>query len=665
MSKTVHKSGNRTFLYGIVITVLGILSVSGSVFAAVPFDLVKAQPGEAYAVRSCDIDADGYEDIIYSGRVDCNLYIMFGKSDGTYEERVEYPMCATFFEEVYFNDDNQLDIVASGIFNHYFLLNNGDRTFTIDSLAHNYTNNGGISAGYINGDAYTDIITTADSANLCYIMYGDGQGGILSTQTLPYEALSTYVSDFNNDYIDDFIILDKYGHGQIVINNGDGTFTADGTFNMVGVTLTNSIVNPFADFNHDGNADFAFVTNGNPPPNSQILIGFGDGNGGINDITTIDLPGQASYSISISDIDRDHNLDLVIADWTHSDFDIWLGDDNGEFTRDESVSLNSIDCAFAIAAADLNRDGNPDFVAGGAFFYSDSMITIINQLPAKEILPDIMEATAYNNARITIENPDGFEIDPNYCTVSGGDFHKVDWNDDQKLDERIVDRNLQYGTYTVNITAKPTSTPGDLFNADIKIGGETFTLFKDHPVPPVSVSKSGEKIYEEYSFPFYYGETGPISPATGKQALTNVTFDWSGLGMTGSQYQIVIDDRFDFSSPEVDLDNLTEPSYQSTDQLDAGSVYYWKVRAYDGGQWGEYAGPFAVNIKDGICGDLTGNGIVDILDVLFFIDYKFKGGPAPSVPALADCNNDGTVNIMDIIRIISFKFKNGPEPVCP
>ncbi len=66
-----------------------------------------------------------------------------------------------------------------------------------------------------------------------------------------------------------------------------------------------------------------------------------------------------------------------------------------------------------------------------------------------------------------------------------------------------------------------------------------------------------------------------------------------------------------------------------------------------------------------ICGDINDDDIVNILDIIFLIDYKFKGGPAPETMASADVNSDGLVNILDIIYLIDYKFKGGPEPNCP
>ncbi len=65
-----------------------------------------------------------------------------------------------------------------------------------------------------------------------------------------------------------------------------------------------------------------------------------------------------------------------------------------------------------------------------------------------------------------------------------------------------------------------------------------------------------------------------------------------------------------------------------------------------------------------VCGDVNDDNAVNILDIIFLIDYKFKEGPAPAYPGLADVNYDGLINILDIIYLIDFKFKGGPEPDC-
>ena len=70
------------------------------------------------------------------------------------------------------------------------------------------------------------------------------------------------------------------------------------------------------------------------------------------------------------------------------------------------------------------------------------------------------------------------------------------------------------------------------------------------------------------------------------------------------------------------------------------------------------------NCIDYTCGDLNQDKIINILDIISFIDYKFKEGPEPFPIGSGDVNNDETLNVLDIIYLIDYKFKGGPLPVC-
>jgi len=65
------------------------------------------------------------------------------------------------------------------------------------------------------------------------------------------------------------------------------------------------------------------------------------------------------------------------------------------------------------------------------------------------------------------------------------------------------------------------------------------------------------------------------------------------------------------------------------------------------------------------CGDANSDEFVNILDVVYLINFKYKGGPAPDPLVSADVNNDEQVNILDIVYLINYKYKDGPEPDCP
>ena len=68
-----------------------------------------------------------------------------------------------------------------------------------------------------------------------------------------------------------------------------------------------------------------------------------------------------------------------------------------------------------------------------------------------------------------------------------------------------------------------------------------------------------------------------------------------------------------------------------------------------------------------ICGDVDGNGSVNLLDVTYFIEilYTYPIIPMPIPLELGDVSNDGVINILDMTYLINYLYKAGPEPECP
>ena len=62
-------------------------------------------------------------------------------------------------------------------------------------------------------------------------------------------------------------------------------------------------------------------------------------------------------------------------------------------------------------------------------------------------------------------------------------------------------------------------------------------------------------------------------------------------------------------------------------------------------------------------GDANGDDQIDILDIVFLINFKYKEGPAPAVPIKADANNDCSIDILDVVYLINYKYKGGPFPI--
>jgi hypothetical protein len=64
------------------------------------------------------------------------------------------------------------------------------------------------------------------------------------------------------------------------------------------------------------------------------------------------------------------------------------------------------------------------------------------------------------------------------------------------------------------------------------------------------------------------------------------------------------------------------------------------------------------------CGDTDGDDMVNILDIVYLINYLYKGGAAPEPVISADADGDGSINILDVVYIINYIYKNGAALIC-
>nr|MBN2276385.1 VCBS repeat-containing protein [candidate division Zixibacteria bacterium] len=631
---------------------------TGSACAAdedLSFEVIKLYPDMVFAFDVVDLDNDGYIDIVYVGfMMDMYIHIMFGSGDGTFEEPVVFNGASQYASSViteFINADSLIDIVTSSGDRTWIYLNNGDRTFTVRSLLHGNTSLAGLATGYFNNDAYPDLISAY------YNLYlGDGTGDFPSMVSLPFYGQTVYTNDFSNDGIDDILALDPSGEGGIYLNDGFCNFTQASSFDLGALTLAASINEPFADFNLDGNADFAFVTPIDEyyGVKSFITVGLGDGNGGITSLDTLYTSGTA-YSLAIADIDQDNNLDLVASDATNGILVMFRGFGDGTFADSLQIDMSSDSATHAMATGDLDRDGNPDFICGP--LKSDSIAAAINMYPDKAILSNVMTTTGYSNVSVGVENPLGMKISKNYRTVAGAAYERYDVDNDNSVDEQAVDYNLQNGRYKIVITPRPNASTGETFSTDIRIGNKKATLFRDYELP------AGR---EELVFYYTVEPVSSIQPENGQTGLTRPNFNWSGLiaNPDGLSYQFQLDRYYDFRSPIIDIDGLSRPEYKQDSDISPNSLYYWRFRTFDGVSWSDYSDIFAVYIVDFICGDADGGGSVNLLDAVYLIHYLYRNGPPPDPESAGNVNQDNRINLLDVGYIINYLHRNGPEPVC-
>ena len=65
-----------------------------------------------------------------------------------------------------------------------------------------------------------------------------------------------------------------------------------------------------------------------------------------------------------------------------------------------------------------------------------------------------------------------------------------------------------------------------------------------------------------------------------------------------------------------------------------------------------------------LCGDCSGDRVVDVADVIYLMSYLFLGASPPCPSCMGDANCNGEVHIEDVIYLINYLFLGGSPP-CP
>jgi Right handed beta helix region/Dockerin type I domain len=62
------------------------------------------------------------------------------------------------------------------------------------------------------------------------------------------------------------------------------------------------------------------------------------------------------------------------------------------------------------------------------------------------------------------------------------------------------------------------------------------------------------------------------------------------------------------------------------------------------------------------CGNVNGDGEIEVSDAVFLINYLFVGGPEPYPYLAGDVNCDDKINLVDVIFIVNYVFRGGNSP---
>jgi FG-GAP-like repeat len=329
-----------------------------------------------------DVNRDGVPDLVATARLAAPALHLW-RGDG----RAFTPVPATWTDNGYaavasgdINQDGWPDLVSASHFGPVqTLLSDGQGGFTETRLG---CEDGAVAAhlAELTGDGQVDLVRVGFQTAGLEVYAGDGHGHwTLHTRlpeprpgrTLPGRALA--VGDLNHDGQLDLVAAFNrwglylyYGTGQGGFRGGPVDFLAPRAFDSRGLTLA------LADVNHDGHPDLVLNgTFGGPAQLNGPEVYLGDGQGGWNAASEgLKALKVAAPGLAVGDVDQDGHPDLIaggaLTGRRAAGYGLfWFkGDGQGRWrlVSESGLPPQGLAIPHGVALADVDRDGCPELI---------------------------------------------------------------------------------------------------------------------------------------------------------------------------------------------------------------------------------------------------------------------------------------------------------------
>ncbi|MBL8014103.1 MAG: VCBS repeat-containing protein [Candidatus Omnitrophica bacterium] len=216
--------------------------------------------------------------------------------------------------------------------------------------------------------------------------------------------------DFNNDRIQDVVVVNEAGTLKFLLGRGNGVFEPLTNLFNLGYMLSDTIA--VTDFNNDGNADILISSQGT---SVQVLLGDGKLAGDPATHFTAQAPvpfAGRSNAVAVADFSRDGNMDAIVCDYNNRKVFILFG--NGQGGLVPVQSLNAPTNTQDVSVGDFNADGLPDIAAAGGLdnyvsVYLGQPLGFFTQAAEIKVVTRASATLGTNAVAIADMNNDGYD----------------------------------------------------------------------------------------------------------------------------------------------------------------------------------------------------------------------------------------------------------------
>ncbi len=644
---------------------------------------------QPYFFVAADFNGDGHLDIAAANSEDDNVSVLVNNGNGTFASQVtygagQYPRCIIALEV---NGDGAVDLATmnehdAGI---SILINTGMGTFA-PSTPYAADSAFVICALDVENDGDIDIVAGLISTVALSVLHNDGQGSFTFSPELGNSEVYGIISgDINADGYADLLTThrtpsyaDDY-MGAAKNNNGISFFTP-----------VSHVVNQrprgicIGDLDGDGDLD-AVTANYN---SHDVAFLYNSGNGSFS--SPLYLPaGAYPAGVIAADLDNDGDLDVAVSNGGDDNLSLYLNhtchDSDGDSFGDpgypeDDCPVDNCPNVYNLDQSDIDFDGigdacdectDPDEDGYGNPEYEAS------------ICPDDNCSYDYNPGQEDIDGDGVGDICDNCPDTANADQTDSDGNGIGDVCDSVV--NIPDFVFIDAAKSGTVLTPYDtlylggnyqfrllIANSNYLGGfGFTFAIWSDNGatwtwdpqtentgnsdivtyIPesrfePGRFNLSGLGVNEDYLpdtitiFAVDFWESGalPIGPM---EHMISMHFRITGPYSPGSVSTLCIDTTAWPGSSGVNNIFIYDPSY--TPGFNCPRC--WPVVT--------------------VCGNPNGDKEANVADVVFLINFVFKGGPAPIPIEIGDANGDGGTNVGDAVYLIAYVFGGGPAPICP